>query len=283
MNTTHPEKNFQHLWLAVAPLLALFLWTYWPIIPGLIAQWWNEPDYSHGFLIPFISLGFVWFRRNQLASIEVQPGYGGLLMMSMALMLYVAGHIGADMFLQRISLILMLSGILVFMAGWSMFKALLFPLGYLLLAVPLPGIIFNSIAFPLQLLAARIATNTMHLLSVPVLREGNIMHLASVSLDVEEACSGIRSLFSLLAIGVLYAQVTTKKLTPRLVIALAVIPIAIAANVFRVTTTGFLAHYLSVETAMGFFHQLGGMVVFAVALLLFFCISQLVALLGPKQ
>ncbi len=283
MNTTHPEEDFQHLWLAVAPLLALFLWTYWPTLPGLVAQWWNEPDYSHGFLIPFISLGFVWFRRNQIASIEMHPGYSGLMIMTTALMMYVAGSVGADMFLQRISLILMLSGILVFVAGWSMFKALLFPIGYLLLAVPLPQIIFNSIAFPLQLLAAGIATDTMQLLSVPVLREGNIMHLASVSLDVEEACSGIRSLFSLLAIGVLYAQLTTKKLTPRLVMALAVIPIAIAANVFRVTTTGLLAHYLSVETAMGFFHQLGGIAVFAVALLLFFCISQLVALLGAKQ
>ncbi len=264
-------------------LLALLLWTYWPILPGLVAQWWNEPDYSHGFLIPIISLGFVWFRRNQLASIEIQPGYSGLLVMSMALMLYVAGNVGADLFLQRISLILMLSGILVFMAGWSMFKALLFPLGYLLLAVPLPQIIFNSIAFPLQLLAARIATDTMQALWVPVLREGNIMHLASVSLDVEEACSGIRSLFSLLAIGVLFAQLTTKKLTPRLLMALAVIPIAIAANVFRVTTTGLLAHYLSVEVAMGFFHQLGGIAVFAVALLFFFGISRLVVLLRPKQ
>jgi len=283
MNTTHPEEDFQHLWLAVALLPALFLWTYWPILPGLVAQWWNDPDYSHGFLIPFISLGFVWFRRNQIASIEMQPGYSGLMIMTTALMMYVAGSVGADMFLQRISLILMLSGILVFVAGWSMFKALLFPIGYLLLAVPLPQIIFNSIAFPLQLLAAGIATDTMQLLSVPVLREGNIMHLASVSLDVEEACSGIRSLFSLLALGVLYAQLTTKKLTPRLVMALAVIPIAIAANVFRVTTTGLLAHYLSVETAMGFFHQLGGIAVFAVALLLFFGISQLVALLGLKQ
>jgi len=283
MNTTHPEEDFQHLWLAVAPLLALFLWTYWLIIPGLIAQWWNDPDYSHGLLIPFISLGFVWFRRHQLVSIERRPGYSGLMIMTTALMMYVAGSVGADLFLQRISLILMLSGILVFVAGWSMFKALLFPLGYLLLAVPLPGIIFNSIAFPLQLLAARIATDTMQILSVPVLREGNIMHLASVSLDVEEACSGIRSLFSLLAIGVLYAQLTTKKLTPRLVMALAVIPIAIAANVFRVTTTGLLAHYLSVETAMGFFHQLGGFAVFAVALLLFFGFSQLMVLLSPKQ
>ena len=263
-------------------LLVLLLWAYWPILPGLVAQWWNEPDYSHGFLIPFISLGFVWFRRNRLAIIVMQPGYSGLLIMSTALMLYVAGNVGADLFLQRISLILMLSGILVFVAGWSMFKALLFPLGYLLLAVPLPGIIFNSIAFPLQLLAASIATDTMQAFSVPVLREGNIMHLASVSLDVEEACSGIRSLFSLLALGILYAQLTTEKLTPRLVMAFAVIPIAIAANVFRVTTTGLLAQHFSVETAMGFFHELGGFAVFAVALLLFFSISKLVVLFRLK-
>ena len=275
MNQTHRESNFRGLWIGVAPLLALFLWTYWPILPGLIAQWWNEPNYSHGFLVPFISLAIVWFRRDQLTSMETQAGYTGLLIMTMALMLYVAGSVGADLFLQRFSLIVMLSGTVVFLAGWSMFKALLFPIGYLLLAVPLPGIIFNSIVFPLQLLAARIATYTMQVFSVPVLREGNIMHLASVSLDVEEACSGIRSLISLLAIGVLYAYLTQKKLTPRLVITFAVIPIAIVANVFRVTTTGFLTHYISLEMGMGFFHELGGIAVFAVALLLFFFLSKL--------
>ncbi len=109
------------------------------------------------------------------------------------------------------------------------------------------------------------------------------MHLAAVSLDVEEACSGIRSLFSLLAIGILYAHLTTEKLTPRLVLIFAVLPIAIAANVFRVTTTGLLAHYLSVETAMGFFHQLGGIAIFTVALLLFFCVSRLVVLFRPNE
>jgi exosortase len=146
--------------------------------------------------------------------------------------------------------------------------------------IPLPGIIFNSIAFPLQLFAAQVASSVMESCAVPVFREGNVMHLAAASLDVEEACSGIRSLVSLTTLGVLYSYITYSSLAPRVLLMLAVVPIAIAANVFRVTVTGLIAHYVSVDAAMSVFHTAGGLVVFLIAAVLLLGVSRVLHVTG---
>jgi exosortase len=161
-----------------------------------------------------------------------------------------------------------------------MLKALLFPIGFLLLMIPLPGIVFNSIAFPLQLFAAQVASSVMESCAVPVFREGNVMHLAAASLDVEEACSGIRSLVSLTTLGVLYSYITYSGWVPRVLLMLAVVPIAIAANVFRVTVTGLIARYVSVDAAMTMFHTAGGLAVFLIAAVLLLGVSRLLHLTG---
>jgi exosortase len=265
-----PNRSAAALALLAASAVGLLVWAYWPVLPGLVRQWWNEDEYSHGFLVPLISAGLVWMNRERLATVTARPGYAGVLVMAAAGLTYVTGIVGADLFLQRVSMVLMILGAVLFTAGWAVFKALLFPLGYLFLMIPLPGIIFNSIAFPLQLFAAQIASDTMSLCAVPVFREGNVMHLAATSLDVEEACSGIRSLISLTALGTLYAYLTETRWVPRLAIVAMVVPIAIAANVFRVTVTGLLAHYVSVETALNVFHTGGGYAVLAIAAVILF-------------
>lgn len=268
-----------HLALAAA-LVAALAWTYWLVIPGLVAQWWNQAEYSHGFLVPIVSGLLVWSKRQELRATAVAPGYWGLGLMVFALAVYITGNVGADLFLQRISLILMIAGGVLYVAGWAMLQALLFPLAFLVLMIPLPGIIFNSIAFPLQLLAAQVASAVMETGGVPVFREGNVMHLASTSLDVEEACSGIRSLLSLTTLGVLYSYVAYSSWTPRVIVMLAVVPIAIAANVFRVSVTGLLAHYVSVDTALGVFHMAGGWSVFVIAAALLLGVSWLLRVAG---
>jgi exosortase len=258
----------------VAGLTGLIIWTYWLVLPGLVMQWWNEEEYSHGFLVPFIALGLVWHKREQLRLLPLRPAYSGLVVMALSLAIYATGIIGADLFLQRLSMVSMIAGATLHVTGWAMLAAVSFPLAYLLLMIPLPGIIFNSIAFPLQLLAAQIATDSMQICGIPVFREGNVMHLATASLDVEEACSGIRSLISLTALGVLYAYLTESRWLPRLLLVVMIAPIAVAANVFRVTGTGLLAHYVSVDTALGLFHSIGGISVFLLATVLFFSLSK---------
>ena len=267
----------------VAAIVAALVWTYWLVIPGLVAQWWNEEEYSHGFLIPFVSGYLVWARRDVLRATAVRPTYWGLCVMVFALAIYVTGIVGADLFLQRVSLVFMIAGGVLYVVGWPVLREVLFPLGFLLLMIPLPGIIFNSIAFPLQLLAAHFASSIMEACAVPVFREGNVMHLAAVSLDVEEACSGIRSLVSMTALGLLYAYMTYSSWILRLLLLLAIVPIAIAANVFRVTMTGLLAHYVSVDTALGVFHTAGGWSVFLVAAALLLGVSRLLRLLVPTK
>lgn len=268
--------------LAVA-LAGALLWTYWLIIPGLVAQWWDEPEYSHAFLIPIVSAGLAWSKRDDLARLPIKPGYWGLVVMAMALLVYLTGKVGADLFLQRFSLVLMIGGGVLYIAGARVAGALLFPIGFLMLMIPLPGIVFNSIAFPLQLFAAQVSSVVLEAVGVPVFREGNVMHLAAASLDVEEACSGIRSLMSLTALGLLYAYITYSSWLMRLLLLLAIVPIAIAANVFRVTMTGLLAHYISVDTALGVFHTAGGWSVFIVAAALLLGVSRLLRLLVPAK
>jgi exosortase len=261
-------------------LIAALVWTYWLVIPALVRQWWNEPEYSHGFLVPAISGYLVWSRRDVLRATPVAPGYWGLGLMALALVTYITGSVGADLFLQRVSLVMMLAGGVLYIAGPAMLRALLFPIGFLLLMIPLPGIVFNSIAFPLQLFAAQVASSVMESCAVPVFREGNVMHLASASLDVEEACSGIRSLVSLTTLGVLFSYITYSTWLPRVILMLAVVPIAIAANVFRVTVTGLIAHYISVDAAMSVFHTAGGLGVFAIAAVLLLGVSRLLRVTG---
>ncbi len=263
----------------VAGLVAALIWTYWPVLPGLVAQWWNEDEYSHGFLIPIVSAYLVWTKRDELKATAVRPTFWGLVVMAMALAIYVTGIVGADLFLQRVSMVVMIAGGILYVVGLPVLRVVAFPLGFLLLMIPLPGIIFNSIAFPLQLFAAKIASATMEACGVLVFREGNVMHLASVSLDVEEACSGIRSLMSMTALGLLYAYLAYSSWLPRLLLLLAIVPIAIAANVFRVTMTGLLAHYVSVDTALGAFHTAGGWSVFIIAAALLLGVSRLLRVL----
>jgi exosortase len=262
------EAAIRTIWVATAAAVALLIWTYWLVLPELVTQWWNEDEYSHGFLVPLISIGLVWHKRAQLRAVPIAPAYTGVVLMAASLAVYATGIIGADLFLQRVSMVSMVAGATLYITGWRMFAAVMFPIAFLLFMVPLPGIIFNSIAFPLQLLAAQIATDVMQAFGIPVFREGNIMHLASTSLDVEEACSGIRSLISLSALGVLFAYVTESRWLPRLLIAAMIVPIAVVANVFRVTVTGLLAHYVSVDAALGVFHTVGGLSVFLLATVL---------------
>ena len=264
----------------VAALVAALIWTYWLVIPGLVAQWWNEPEYSHGFLVPFVSGYLVWAKWDVLRATAPRPASSGLILMVFALAVYIIGIVGADLFLQRVSLIPMIAGGVLYVVGMPVLRAVLFPLGFLLLMIPLPGIVFNSIAFPLQLLAAHVASSVMEACAVPVFREGNVMHLAAASLDVEEACSGIRSLVSLTTLGILYCYIYFTGWIPRLLLLVAVVPIAIAANVFRVTVTGLLAHYVSVDTALGVFHTVGGWSVFLVAGALLLGVGRLLRLVG---
>lgn len=260
-----------------------FLVLFAPILARLVQDWAHDDNYSHGFLILPLALYFIWERRTRLSAIPSQPAFLGLGVVAAGLAMLLAGLLGAEQFLTRLSIIVVAAGAILFLFGWATCRVLVFPLSFLLLMIPIPALVFNQIAFPLQLLASRVGESVLSALGIPVLREGNVIVLAHTSLEVAEACSGIRSLISLLTLGIVYGYFTDPRIGMRLMIALSTIPIAIVTNGARVAGTGVAAHYYGVEAAQGFFHTFSGWLVFVVAFGLLFVVTRLLIRAVPRH
>ena len=251
--------------VAVALLGVALAWVYGGVFSGLVRQWSTDDNYSHGFFVIPLAVFFAWERREALTSSPRRPSVAGLFLILASLIVFVAGTFGAELFLTRVSLIGVLAGAILFVWGRDQFRALLFPVAFLLRMVPLPAIIFNQVAFPLQLVASQAGESVIAAAGIPVLREGNVLHLPARTLEVAEACSGIRSLVSLLMLGIVLGYFTEKRTSARVLIALAAVPIAIIANASRVAGTGLAAEWISPAAADGFFHTFSGWLMFVVA------------------
>lgn len=239
---------------------------YASVLVRLANQFYANPNYSHGFAIPFFSAYLIWLKRDSLARIEKRPSLFGLVLVLGSIGLLYLGNIGAELFLTRISLVLLIVGLVFFFWGDPSVRLLAFPLGFLLLMIPIPTIIFNHIVFPLQLLSSRFATATLETIKiVPVLREGNLLILPHCTLEVVEACSGIRSLMSLVALALGYAYLAERSLVIRTFLTIAMVPVAIVGNGFRVVVAALLAHYRGAQSVDGFLHPISGVVIFLVA------------------
>jgi exosortase len=258
---------------------SLVILTYRFVIVKLVTDWYNNPDFSHGFLVPVFASYVVWRNRREIQSVPWAPSWWGVPVIVFALLTLIAGTLGAELFLARISLIIVIGGIVITLSGIKRFRTVLFPWALLFLMIPIPAIIFNQITFPLQLLASKAASTILPLLGVPVLREGNVMKLPSMQLEVAEACSGIRSLMSLGTMSVIYGYLLEPGIWRRVILALASIPIAVAANSARVVGTGLCVQFWDPEKALGFFHEFSGWAIFVVSLLLLYLLHSLSAAL----
>jgi exosortase len=269
--------------LAGALLCAWVVIVYRHVLAKLISDWAYDGNYSHGFLIVPIAAYFCWERRDRLALTPSKPSAWGLALFAFGIAVLLTGMLGSELFFMRVSIIFTLAGIVLFLFGWKHLRILTFPLVFLLLMIPIPAIIFNQIAFPLQLLASRVGETAISAANIPVLREGNVLVLASTTLEVAEACSGIRSLVSLITLGVLYGYFTDKRLWVRTTITLSAIPVAILANGARVAGTGIAANWMGPAAAEGFFHEFSGWSVFVVAFALMLAIQRLILWLAPPR
>ncbi len=257
---------------------------YYRVLVKLVTDWWQIPDFSHGFLVPLFSAYLVWEKRETLRRIKAAPSWSGIAVMVLGLVvLLVLGVYGSDLFLSRISLLILLAGVVLCFGGRQFLKELRFPLLVLLLAIPLPAIIYNQITFPLQILASKLASNLLPLFGVPVLREGNVIELPLMKLEVAEACSGIRSLMSLFTLAIFYGYFLEKSNWRRIVLALASIPIAIAANAVRILGTGLCVQYWDPDKALGFFHEFSGWVIFLVSLTFLYLVHRAMSLFPGKR
>jgi exosortase len=261
---------------------ALVLLTYYAVIAKLATDWYKDPDFSHGFLVPLFSFYVVWRRREEIFSIKSSPSWWGLPIIAAALLMLLVGALGAELFVARVSLVLLLAGLTVMFSGVERFKAILFPWALLFLMIPIPAIIFNQITFPLQLLASKAASACLPLLGVPVFREGNVINLPSMPLEVAEACSGIRSLMSLGTMAIIYGYLLEPTVWRRIVLALASVPIAVAANAARVVGTGLCVQYWDPDKALGFFHEFSGWAIFVISLILLYLLHSVLRL-GEKR
>ena len=262
-------------WISIAWFGALLAACYAPVLERLVRNWIDDPDMGHAFFVPVIAGYIAWQRRDEILTCPLRSSPWGLAVVAFgALQLYIA-TLGAELFLARTAFIVSLAGVVLYLGGWRSLRLLAFPLFLLCFMVPIPAILYNQVTFPLQLIASRVAEVSLSLLGLPVLREGNVIELPSQTLNVVEACSGIRSLLSLSFLSLVYAYFFDKKVWMRAVLLLATIPIAIAANASRVTLTGILSEYQP-DLAEGFFHSAEGWVIFMVALVMLVVVHRLI-------
>ncbi len=278
-------------WLWVGACLSAAIWAFLPILaydpdPNVFAlaeHWILDENYSYGFLIPPLAAYFIWERWDELREIPLEGSFWGLAAIAAAFVVYSAGILGGVLLLPRVSAILLIFGGILWIGGLRWARELLFPVGFLFLMLPLPAIVLNQIAFPLQLFAAQVAEEALFLLEIPVRRMGNVMHLPHHQLEVAEACSGLRSLLALVTTGVVFAYFFGRNHLQRILIVLFSIPIAILVNSARVTATGILAHTYGLEAATGFFHTLEGFGMFAMAFGLMLIVGFLVVKIIPER
>jgi exosortase len=260
---------------AVVTALVGLILVFWPILVRLVHQWATDEDVGHGFFVPLVAGYVAWQRRDELLERPWRRNYWGLALMVYAALQGAVGLAGVELFLSRTAFVLELVGMVLFAGGMPALKVMAFPLALLVFMVPIPAIVYSRITFPLQLFASSVAENVLSLIGIPVLREGNVLELASEKLNVVEACSGIRSLLSLSFLSLVYAHFFDRRSWMKAALLIATVPIAILANAGRVTATGILTEYQP-ALAKGFFHSAEGWVIFMVALVLLILAHRLI-------
>lgn len=298
-----PTISAERIWKPLVIATAV-VFVYWAVLARLGRFWWDDENYSHGLLIPFVIGYILWVERGRLSAVARRPRglWGGAAVVLALLMLWV-GTAGAELFTQRTSLVLLLAGLAVYFHGWRLLRVVGVPLLLLALAIPIPTIVFNKVAFPLQLFASRCAVWAMRAFDIPVLREGNVIELyplgstTTKKLEVVESCSGIRSLMTLVTLAVSFAYFTSPsdeggrggrrferfRTLRAVLVVLAAVPIAIITNAARVSGTGILARYYGTGVADGFFHEFSGWVIYVAAFLMLFAFGWLLDRFNPTR
>lgn len=273
------SSSLRSLWPSWELLISFLLiaWLYSSILFHLAIQWADDPNFSYGFFIPAFSVFVVWRDRRRLEALCLKPSSWGTLGVAASLGILIVGVLGAELYLSRASLPILIASLVLVFYGADYLRAVLFPVSVLFLMIPIPTLVFNQLTFPLQIFASKIAAGLLPWLGVPVLREGNIINLPAMSLEVAEACSGIRSLLSLITLAVIYGYLTNRNTWQRVVLIVAAIPIAIAANSIRIVFTGLLVQYWNPDKAEGFFHAFSGWLIFLVSTVMLYLLQQTLA------
>lgn len=262
-----------------APIIILIGFLYHDVVGRLAHIWITDSDQAHGLLLVAVSGYLLFHRRKRINRIKPETWLPGLLMMVGAMVLLLMGQVVVEYFVMRASLILLLAGVIGFLLGKNALKIFLFPLFLLLLAVPLPAIVVNSLTLPLKALVSSLASEMLRVMGVSILQEGNILRTPQITLEVVNACSGIRSVFSLLVLALLFCSDMEGYIQKALLLILT-IPLAIFTNALRITATGMLATHWDSKTALGFYHGFSGWVIFVLSLVLLLLLKRVIEFLA---
>jgi exosortase len=274
--------TLQKLHFQLALLLLAFLALYYPFIQTLMRDWDTNDNYSQGYFIPFVAAFMIWWLRAELAAIEIRPSNWGIALVAFGLLQLFIAKVGSEYFLQRTSMIVVLFGIAFFLFGGRFTKTIWLPLVYLIYMIPIPAIIWNRIAFPMQLFASALTEDVVRLIGIPILREGNVLHLAQTSLEVVDACSGLRSLVNMLALATAFAFLVNTQVWKRWVLFLAAFPIAVIVNIIRLSVTAVLASRYGGDVARGFLHDFSGWLVFVAGIALLILTQSLLGRIAAR-
>lgn len=264
--TPKNENSGRGVFFLGAILIGAVVVLYAGILAGLWKQWWEDPNLSHGFMVPLVSAYVAWNQRDRLRRVPVQPSNFGLVIILGAVAMLVIATLSADLFVSRVSFLVLLAGLVLFLAGRRMLRAVVFPLRFLIFMIPLPGVLYYQLTFPLQLIASRFAASALSFLHVPITRAGNLLILPNCTLEVAEACSGIRSLFSIVALAIAYGYLSEARIWKRIALAVLMVPVAVICNGLRLVGTGLISYLAGEESALGFFHTFSGWLIFLMAL-----------------
>jgi exosortase len=279
------EMTGQH-WLLFLPwflVVGLLLWLYGPLMISMVQNWMIDENYSHGFLVPLVTGGLIWAQRRRLPDLAAGPNWAGLAVMIFGLLILLVGQAGHEFFLSRVSLIPVLWGVVLLAWGWQVARSLAFAFAYLVFMIPLPYVLYDSVAFPLRLVAASIAGWMIRLWGTPVLVEGNTLHLPNTALNVVDACSGIRSLISLAAVGVILAYLFLPNRWLKVLLVAMVPPVAVLTNALRVAVAGLLAESHGQWVLEGAMHDLTGWLVFMAGFLILCSIAFLMRIIWKPR
>ncbi len=257
-----PQRRFPVLETAWFALLLVLV--YLPVIIPMVREWYTQDEMGHGFFVLPVVGYLVWERRAELLAIPRRTTWAAIVLVPLGFVVALFGYLGSEFFVARVGFLLSVVGVLWTLLGSAILRRLVFPFCVMLFMLRIPLFIYSQITFPLQLFASGVAEHLLGWMGIPVLREGNVLELASQRLSVVEACSGIRSLISLGFLSLVYGYMFDRRTWMRVVLFLLTVPIAILANAGRVTMTGVLYEYKP-EYAQGVYHSLEGWVIFLVA------------------
>ncbi|MBV8867361.1 MAG: exosortase [Acidobacteriaceae bacterium] len=276
-----PAERSTIPWQPIAWFGALLIICYATILYRMGVQWATDENMGHGFFVPVIAGFIAWQRRGELSATPRKPNGWGLFLVIFAAAEALAGTLGAELFTARLAFVIALVGVILYLGGTRWIRILAFPLLLLPFMIPIPAIIYSLLTLKLQMLASQLGEMMISAMGIPVLREGNMLKLPSQTLDIAEACSGIRSLMSLAFLSLVYAYFADKRVWMRWALLAATIPIAIGANGVRVAVSGLLSE-VNTKLAQGAYHETEGYIVFIVAMIALIATHRVISFAAKK-